>query len=68
MRTFAASLILALLAACGQTGDLYLPHKTPEPSAPEKDSKKTPPVPQPTPAPSQPLPDTSRPPSTAPKP
>jgi len=34
MRTFAASLLIVLLAACGQTGDLYLPGKIPPPSQP----------------------------------
>ncbi len=54
MRTFSAFLVLALLSACGQTGELYLPNKTPPPSAaqPEdKDKKKAQ-----TPGPAQPAP------------
>jgi predicted small lipoprotein YifL len=42
MRMFAASLFLAFVAACGQTGDLYLPSQTPPSSqqSPEDKVKK----------------------------
>jgi len=42
MRIFAAIGILLALAACGQTGPLYLPHKQPAPAAtPTDDSDST---------------------------
>ena len=40
MRFVPALVLTALLSACGQSGDLYLPQKTPEPSQPGEDQKK----------------------------
>lgn len=41
MRFFIAGLWLAVVVcACGQSGDLYLPGKTPPPSAPEDSTAK----------------------------
>lgn len=57
MRFVPALLLVTLLAACGQTGDLYLPNKTPPPSTPSQDQqpKKQPAPPATTlPAPPQP--------------
>lgn len=36
LRRFFLSLAAALLAACGQAGELYLPPPEPQPSLPEK--------------------------------
>jgi predicted small lipoprotein YifL len=57
MRIVPALVIAALLAACGQTGDLYLPGKTPPPSTPpveDQNKKKDQPPPVRQPAPPQP--------------
>jgi predicted small lipoprotein YifL len=57
MRPLATLLFLTVLAACGQTGDLYLPRETPPASAqPEEPNKKKGQVPspaEPDPAPAQ---------------
>ncbi len=51
-RSLAALSLSLLLVACGQTGDLYLPQKTPPPSAPpaqdQDNPKKKPQDPPPT--------------------
>jgi predicted small lipoprotein YifL len=55
MRSLHALFLTLLLAACGQTGDLYLPQKTPPPSAPDDAEKKKSNTPEAaTPAPSPP--------------
>ena len=54
MRLLIASLLLALLAACGQAGDLYLPDQSPQKTAkqqPEKSDKKKEQTPEQNPAP-----------------
>jgi len=55
MRALPFLLLAVCLAACGQTGDLYLPQKTPPPSAQQDDANKkkgqVPPPSQPDPQP-----------------
>ena len=54
MRFVPALLLVALLAACGQTGDLYLPNKTPPPSQDQQPKKQQTPPAVTQPAPPQP--------------
>lgn len=54
MRFVPALLLVTLLAACGQTGDLYLPNKTPPPSQDQQPKKQQTPPATTQPAPPQP--------------
>jgi predicted small lipoprotein YifL len=55
MRALPLLLLTLLMAACGQTGDLYLPQEIPEASQPTEAQKKKGQVPSPAdPAPAAP--------------